>query len=307
MFSMLHNYTGTSDIHAYVLTGEDFSEKNLLLLNSLSKRFDNFKVKIINVKSAYNDVAIHLKHLSKAALYRLMIPRIADSLPNCSREKGIYIDSDLIVVGNIEELFNIDVKGYYIAGVPDWVQYWDTTYKDKIGIPSMDRYINSGVLLFNLKEINNSNGLKELLEKTGDGNNFPFADQDAINIVLYNRIKLLPLKYNVITKNIFSRDVGFYNLYGEKNIIEAQENPFILHYITNIKPWLYRDITLSDKWWKYVKMQDKNIYCEYIKPFLKSHRLQFFEWVKDRVKYFLKRHGIYQPLKSLKDLIVGGK
>lgn len=307
MFSMLHNYTGSSDIHAYILTGEDFSEKNILLLKSLSKRFDNFKIKIINIKRAYNDVAIHLKHLSKTALYRLMIPGIADSLTDNQMDNCIYLDSDLVVEGDISELFNLDINGYYIAGVLDRVQYCDTTHKDKIGIPSMDRYINSGVLLFNLNEINNSKGLKELLEKTGYRNDFPFADQDAINIVLYNRIKLLPLKYNVLAMNFFSLDVGFYNLYGEKNILEAREDPFILHYITDMKPWRYRDSVMSEKWWKYVKMQDKNIYCEYIRPFLKTHRPPFIEWVKDRVRYFLKRHGMYKTIKSLKDYVEGGK
>lgn len=305
LFSLLYNYRGLSDIHAYILAAENFSEKNKLLLDSLSNRFKQVKIRIINIENGYDDVSIKLKHISKAAFYRLMIPRIANALTDSQIDKCIYLDSDLIVEGNIAELFNIDIKGHYIAGVGDGLQFLekDTNYKNVIGIPSFDKYINSGVLLFNIKEINNCDGLKERLEKSGYRDNLLYPDQDSINSVLYDGIKLLPLKYNTMTTLVYSQEKEFYIIFGEKNIIEARKNPFIIHYITDKKPWLYRTSTMSRKWWRYVKMQDQKVFCEYIKPLLKTHSAPPFERIQYRAKHIakiiLKHLGIFDLINSL--------
>lgn len=189
LFSLLYNYRGTSEIHAYIFVGNDFSDKNKFLLNSLSKKFDFIKISIIDLKDCYNNVSLQLGHTTKASVYRLIIPRFASSLNTSQMDTCIYLDSDLVVVGNISELFNIDINGYYVAGVgaPARFRKKDTSLKDILAIPSLDKYINSGVLLFNLREINNCNGLKERLEKSGYREDFFYRDQDAINSVLYDK------------------------------------------------------------------------------------------------------------------------
>ena len=40
LFSMLYNYSGTSDICAYILTADDFSDKNKQMLKLLSEKFN---------------------------------------------------------------------------------------------------------------------------------------------------------------------------------------------------------------------------------------------------------------------------
>jgi lipopolysaccharide biosynthesis glycosyltransferase len=58
-------------------------------------------------------------------------------------EKMIYLDADIMVRGNIEELYSIDIQNHEFAAV-----------KDIVGRKFFPKkYCNSGVLLLNLKKI----------------------------------------------------------------------------------------------------------------------------------------------------------
>ena len=93
-----------------------------------------------------------------------------------------------------------------------------------------------------------------------------FKDQDAINIAFYGGIKILNFKYNVFPVVVSNNDKCFINLYGKKNITESKDNPFIVHYISILKPWIYTTEYMARRWWRYVKMQNKTIRREYIQP-----------------------------------------
>ena len=296
LFSLLYNYRGQSEIHAYILVAEDFSDKNSNLINSLSDRFKFAKIAILKSKNNYALVSINQKGISTASLYRLLIPGIAESLHDEKIEICIYLDSDLVVEGDISELYRIDMNGYYIGGVGDWLQTHDS--KDRISIPSIDKYINSGVLLINTREINKTKNLKEELENAGHRNDFLYNDQDAINVVLYKGIKLLPLKYNAMVRDIYQNSPGYFKQYGKENIAEARSKPFIVHFITDIKPWLYKTTTMAGKWWKYVKMQDKKTMDEYISPFLDAHRVPLYKTAKETIKTLLKHMGVFYVFKK---------
>ncbi len=296
LFSMLCNYQGSSDICAYILTNEAFSEGNSFLLKSLSEKFQHIKVKILKMDGSFDSVSINQEHITPASLYRLMIPRITDSLIDVKADTCIYLDSDLVVEGDISELFNIDMKGYYVGGVGDWLQLYDD--RELPDIPSMDKYINSGVLLINTKQINEADGLRERLEKEGNRNDFLYNDQDAINSVLYDGIKMLPLKYNAMAPDIYQENESFYKQYGKENIEEARKKPLIVHFITDKKPWLYRTTIMADKWWRYVKMQDKETMDNYIIPFLKSHKVPLYKRAKETIKTILKHIGVYYLIKG---------
>ena len=298
LFSMLCNHREPSEIHAHILVGKDFSDSSALLLNSLSEKFQQIKVSILKMDECFDSVSINQEHITHASLYRLMIPRIMESLSDGEADKCIYLDGDLAVEGDISELFNLDIKGYYIGGVGDWLQLFED--RELPDFPSMDKYINSGVLLFNLKEINRTDGLKEKLEKEGCRNDFLYNDQDAINSVLYDGIKLLPLKYNAMSPDIYQDNQNFFNQYGKESIIEARKNPVIVHYITDKKPWLFKTTIMAGKWWKYIKMQDDETMQKYIIPFLKTHKAPFHKRVKETVKTIMKRIGIYYMFKHIR-------
>ena len=275
IYSMMFNLRSKAEIYAFILASGDFSEKSKALLNSLCDKFDNLKIRIISTDGEYEGIDINQEWISSASLYRLEIPRIAESITEIQIDKCIYLDSDLIVEGNIAKLFKIDISNYYVAGVADRLQINKKYKKHRkgLGLPSTKRYINSGVMLINVKAINESEGLREKLESEGFNANYKFKDQDAINVVLYEGIKIIPIKYNASPVIVSRRDEPTCKLYGKKKLESARKNPVIVHYITRSKPWKYRTEFMAQRWWKYVRMQDRAIKREYLNPFLKKENV----------------------------------
>ena len=56
----------------------------------------------------------HHGHFRPETYYRLLAPSL---LPNV--EKAIYLDSDLVVCGDLAELFDVDVTGHLLAATRD--------------------------------------------------------------------------------------------------------------------------------------------------------------------------------------------
>lgn len=115
-----------------------------------------------------------------------------------------------------------------------------------LGIPSIEQYVNAGVLLLNLAAMRGERLVdifEELLER-----NFPVQDQDIFNVACYNHILLLPPKFNLmITQSINYKDMA--KVFGNDMTEEAFEKPVVIHYAGKIKPWRSVNIEFAEKWW----------------------------------------------------------
>ena len=71
-------------------------------------------------------------------------------------KKGLYLDSDIIVLGDISKLYNNDIQDNIIGAcvdmsiqdVPEFLNY----VENAVGIDRA-KYVNSGVLLMNLEKM----------------------------------------------------------------------------------------------------------------------------------------------------------
>ena len=157
--------------------------------------------------------------------YRLCL---ADLLPEI--ERIIYLDTDIVVQGDIAKLYNIELtEEQLIAGVNDMDS---GELKENI---STSAYINSGVILFNLATIRRFklNIVKEsinILQQLGDRMSLNI-DQDLINIIFNKRIKLLDISWNAQS---VGTPRGFKLGYDDKSI---EKN--IIHFIANHNPWMF--------------------------------------------------------------------
>ena len=154
-------------------------------------------------------------------------------------DKGIYIDSDTCIPGDISELYNYDLKDNLFGGCND-ISCQDNEilcnyFKENAGI-TVDKYINSGVLLMNMKklrEVNFENHFLYLLDKYHFDTVCP--DQDYINAMAYGKILHLPNEWDAMPTN------------G----VLVFENPKIVHYNLFFKPWHYDNIDYEDYFWHY--------------------------------------------------------
>ncbi len=122
-----------------------------------------------------------------------MLRLFADQIDNIS-DKILYLDNDVIADKDISELYNQDVEEYEFAGVLDHYGSW--FFRDKA---TKRDYLNSGVLLFNMKMVKETGLFVQCREKCRNQKMF-MPDQTALNKLAVAK-KTLPRKYNEQKKN----------------------------------------------------------------------------------------------------------
>ena len=203
---------------------------------------DEFKLITNRIENCY----VRLDYFTLTIFFRLLIP---DMFPEY--DKGIYIDSDVVVPGDISELYNTEL-GNNLLGVCNDISILNiktfTDYVENAVGVSKYKYFNSGVLLMNLKELRDrgfSNKFFELLDKYHFDCVAP--DQDYLNAICKDRVVYLDEAWDAMPAE------------GRELI----KNPKIIHYNLNDKPWQYDNIQYEEYFWKYAKMTD--LYDEIVK------------------------------------------
>lgn len=200
----------------------DFSDESKMMLENTLKKYRNFEIKYIAVNKKYfidSNLKNNIEYISLETYYRYII---ADIAPNLN--KALYLDADLIVNGNLYELYNVDLENNYCAGVKDkFIE--ETDYKHKLGMSLNEIYINAGVMLLNLGKLRKDHMSIKLLNNTIKlAEQIEYQDQDIINITFRERIKEVDSKYNFASSNVIRE---------KQKIKEA----IIIHYTGPIKPW----------------------------------------------------------------------
>ena len=180
------------------------------------------------LKDFYFDKSKHYGNVMMFA--RLLLSSVLPDL-----DKIIYLDCDIVVLNDLQSLWNFDVSDVAVAMAPDFTLK-DKSTLNRLGITT-GYYLNSGVILMNLdywrKHDVQNRIFSYILEK---GDKLIYNDQDALNSILQNEHEELHIKYN-FSYYYFHRLIGV--LYKEKihEIIEARDNPIIFHYFGPLKPW----------------------------------------------------------------------
>ena len=222
--SILENNRNES-CQIYILT-EGLSEDNCRKFDFLSQYYhQEIIIEIIDIERLKSlQVTDRLPY---SIYFRFLLPQIINA------DRVLYLDCDIIVRHSLTSLFQCNLENYACAVVEDQCND-DVRIHNRIMMFSC--YFNSGVLLMNLEYWRKYNISSQLIQYIMDyPGNLICPDQDALNVVLEHKKKLLDYTYNF--------QQGFYNeltwLRADKwSIIEkSRENPFILHYTSGEKPW----------------------------------------------------------------------
>ena len=256
ILSLLENKNLNTMYKIYCFINSSVTKKTKQKMYKLLDRY-NTSIHFIDMEDSFSLNASQISHITTPTYYRLKMPEILQEY-----KKVIYLDTDIIVLQDLKELFNIDIDKYYIAGVKAGAYHEKreeiSSYYKSIGLDDMSSYFNAGVALWNLDKIRKDNKVDELYNLVNK--NFKSMDQDVINIVFQNKILNINLKYNLTVttyKNIYNSNSNNYRkyveIYGENNIKEALKNPVIIHYADKIKPWDKSNSWLAKYWWQYAK------------------------------------------------------
>ncbi|EEQ63284.1 glycosyltransferase, family 8 [Helicobacter pullorum MIT 98-5489] len=199
------------------------------------------------------------------AYYRL---RIGSALP-LSIKRCVYLDVDMIVLGDLRELFKINLQGK-ICGVVmegkdnDTQNILESKNKINKSIAIVSNYFNSGMLLVDLdlwRKENIEDRAFEIVKKYYCHKH----DEHILNAVLQGQtFKILP-QWNMMVflycRAVCLNERGKINMpYNRKDFNNALKNPKILHYHTHHKPWEdskiylnYCNKFLGQYWWDMVE------------------------------------------------------
>ena len=209
-------------------------QENIDLVKKLEN--DNFKIDFCDVTEAIQPIRNKLKnlyHFGLATWYRLFIQSLFPQY-----DKVLYLDCDIIVLGDISKLYNTQMGDNLLAAVECNIIRIDPVLKDYpkafCGV-NQPEYFNAGILVMNLKEFrkeNIENKFLYLLTKY----NFDVIDPDQgyLNFLTRGRVKLLP--------NGWNKEAVPTQLEGKLNIV---------HYALYKKPWQYDDVIDANYLWDY--------------------------------------------------------
>ncbi len=208
------------DFHFHIFT-DFFDDKQKSLFLELAKKY-NTKITIYFINNDNLPKLPTTKNWSYAIYFRFIIVNYLFS----KIKKVLYLDADIFCIGNISKLTKISFYKNEIAAV---IQEGGKEKFKSIDINSTGKkYFNSGFLLINIeqwqKEDISNQVINLLLIKK-----FPFPDQDALNLLLVDKLIFLNKKWN----KIYSLDD---EIKGKKKR-EIYNNDLLIHYIGYTKPW----------------------------------------------------------------------
>lgn len=237
--SLIMNNTCSLDIFVFFssLKQESIDAiKELEEKNRVSFRFQK-------VEDAFLDDIKIPGQFSKETYYRLFAHRIFPE----DVEKALWLDGDMIINGPLDDFYNQDFKGKLYAAVEDSGTEIAKRQMEALKMPADSKYVNTGVLLLNLKEMRKELNDGEIIQYLRDNQEILlFADQDVLNGLLHDRILVVDPDciYNLLYWKI-----------KNENKRELYANARVIHYCGTKKPWkYYNPYPAADIWWKYARL-----------------------------------------------------
>ena len=235
LISLLSNTNTKSVINFFIFDGgiNEYSKEKLL--KKLKDIKSNISIIWLDPNiSLYQDfLAMSNKPSSFLAYSSIIVP---DKLRDL--DKVIWLDVDLLVLNDIELLWNSNMNGKPIAAVldihSDYKNYHDIQNPSKYSIELSTPYYNSGVLLYDIKALNKFHFTKKCLEylKNEDKKNYKLFDQSAINVVMNNNFHTLNENFNILSSYLMGKCIE-----NNKPEIDLLKNKRYIYHSTIHKQW----------------------------------------------------------------------
>lgn len=175
-------------------------------------------------------------YYSATTYFRLFIPNLYPQY-----DKALYLDSDIVLLADVADLYNTDMGDNLVAAAPDDVIQTIKVFQDYaekvVGVASYKNYFNAGVLLMNLDELRKFEFQDKFLYALEKIKFSVAQDQDYLNRLCKGRVKIIS---NVWDKMPIANDVDAKDLK-------------LIHYNLAFKPWHFEDILYKEFFWKYAQ------------------------------------------------------
>ena len=229
--SMLKNASTNSEINIFILYNS-LTQKNLEKIKKIGRAHPACKIDFFKLNDEdFKDYPLQTGLHSIATYFRLKLPSMLPLV-----DKILYLDSDIIVRGDITNMWDFDLEDHLLAGIEEPRMLNRHRLAD-LGMKDSSPYINGGILFLNLEKMRSSDFEKkcqDFVERKG--NILLYQDQDLLNVMAEFDLGILPLRFNSFYYVLEERFYDFIS-YSQQDIKIAKENPFIIHYNQHPKPW----------------------------------------------------------------------
>jgi Lipopolysaccharide biosynthesis proteins, LPS:glycosyltransferases len=172
-------------------------QKEIEKLKELALKYDaGIQVYIINEKSiGLEDIVpgrfSNPNKFSFAYYYRLIIPHVVRSATG----RILYLDSDIVCIGDLTGLIEIDFEGNVIAAVPNYSKITNRKAKEF----GLKKYFNSGMLYIDTEQWCTAQITEKAVALLNDESfHTSFHDQDALNVALNEHTKFIGREWNLM-------------------------------------------------------------------------------------------------------------
>ncbi len=270
IYSMLKNAINKESYVVYILSDVHYSEGGWSCIRKLQNKFPDILIEVLYIdKSKFCRAKMRIKHTSLITMYRLGLPTVLKQYDYC-----LYLDTDILVLGDLSELRMMDLEGHLCAGVLDDEIQTNFRVGSELEIPDLHSYVNAGVLLMNLK----------LMRQEGVENNFfpaleigySMQDQDILNRYCYGKIKLISHIYNCYSRRSrYPKDICILHFSGGPDV----------------HPWENRKTKNDALWWEYANFfKDTSLY---VKTIERSEQYMFERDYQNIISKCKSRSNIY--------------
>ena len=154
-------------------------------------------------------------------------------------KKAVYIDSDVILRGDIGELFDIELGDNVLAAMVDPKVSVILEFRDyvdnAVGVPH-DEYVNSGVQVMDLRKMRKMKYLSTMIEMMRKYDaDLVAPDQDYLNVILRGKILFLDPVWNA------------------EPVKDLPRNVKLVHFNLFNKPWHYKGVPCERIFWAAAK------------------------------------------------------
>lgn len=229
-------------------------------LRDFFKQFPNMSLRFTNVERELSghDLSTNNAHISIETYYRFLIQKL---LP--FYDKVLYLDSDIVINGDIAKLYNTDLQGKLLGAIRDidFLANLNVKHGKRMGyaknvlkMKNPYDYFQAGVLVLNTKAMRERYTIRQWLTYASTPA-FIYNDQDVLNAHCEGEVLYLPWEWNVVhdcggrVGNLFVQAPNdIYDAY-----MRSRNNPQIIHYAGFQKPWTDPDCDFASIYWRYAR------------------------------------------------------
>ncbi|MHC3401823.1 DUF4422 domain-containing protein [Aeromonas veronii] len=254
--SLVKNLNANRYYDLIILDG-GISNDNKNKISKLIECESNISISFIDMSKKFEKDNIH-SYFSKDTLYRLSLPSILGN-----RSKVLFFDTDMVISGDISELYDLDVSDVFLAAVQDLVMSAfckmgvrsyagsgalpaEVYLREYLGVVDPSKYFQAGTLLLNLELMRECNIEDKLISELRH-DRYWLLDQDVLNKVCKGMVRFIDNKWNAIC--VPEDHLSMLPRVEQEKYKSSLVSPHVIHFAGLTKPWTDVHHPFSSYYW----------------------------------------------------------